>query len=190
MKKLLLGSFLAASILAGNALSKEFSLDKSHTNVGFKIKHLQISNVNGNFKDYDAVIDFDSAKFEFNKLQANVKVASINTENKARDAHLQQDDFFKAKTYPNITFTMSKYEKISNEKGKMYGSLNIAGVTKDIVLDTEIGGVIKTDSGKEKAGFTLQGQIKRSDFKFAPDTSSLTLSDEVQINIEAEINEK
>ncbi|EAH4936411.1 polyisoprenoid-binding protein [Campylobacter lari] len=186
MKKILLGSFLAVSILASNALSKEFILDKAHSNVAFKIKHLQISNVNGNFK----VIDFDSAKFEFNKLQANVKVASINTENKARDAHLQQDDFFKAKTHPSITFTMSKYEKISNEKGKMYGSLNIAGVSKDIVLDAEIGGVIKTDSGKEKAGFTLQGQIKRSDFKFAPDTSSLTLSDEVQINIEAEINEK
>lgn len=109
MKKILLGSFLAASILASNALSKEFILDKAHTNVAFKIKHLQISNVNGNFKDYDAVVDFDSTKFEFNKLQANVKVTSINTENKARDAHLQQDDFFKAKTHPNITFY---YEQI------------------------------------------------------------------------------
>ncbi|AJC90624.1 YceI family protein [Campylobacter subantarcticus] len=190
MKKILFGSFLAASILTSSALSKEFSLDKAHTNVAFKIKHLQISNVNGNFKEYEAVIDFDSAKFEFNKLQANIKVASINTENKARDAHLQQDDFFKAKNHPNITFTMSKYEKISDEKGKMHGVLNIAGVSKDIVLETEIGGVIKTDGGKEKAGFTLQGQIKRSDFNFAPDTTSLTLGDEVQISIEAEINEK
>lgn len=190
MKKILFSSCLIALFLTNNSFAKDFVLDKAHSNVAFKIKHLQISNVNGNFKDYDAVIDFDSAKFEFNKLQANIKVASINTENKARDAHLQQDDFFKAKTHPNITFTMSKYEKISNEKGKMYGLLNIAGVSKDIVLDTEIGGVIKTDSGKEKAGFTLQGQIKRSDFKFAPNTSSLTLGDEVQINIEAEINEK
>ncbi|MBX1886651.1 YceI family protein [Campylobacter peloridis] len=190
MKKILFSSCLVALFLTNNSFAKDFVLDKAHSSVAFKIKHLQISNVNGNFKDYDAVIDFDSAKFEFNKLQANIKVASINTENKARDAHLQQDDFFKAKTHPNITFTMSKYEKISNEKGKMYGLLNIAGVSKDIVLDTEIGGVIKTDSGKEKAGFTLQGQIKRSDFKFAPNTSSLTLGDEVQINIEAEINEK
>ncbi|QOR01892.1 YceI family protein [Campylobacter sp. 2014D-0216] len=190
MKKLFFSSLVAVSILTSATFAKDFSLDKAHTSVAFKIKHLQISNVNGNFKDYDATIDFDSANFEFKKLQANIKVASINTENKARDAHLQQDDFFKAKAHPNITFTMSKYEKISNEKGKMYGALNIAGVSKDIVLETEIGGVIKTDSGKEKAGFTLQGQIKRSDFNFAPDTTSLTLGDEVQINIEAEINEK
>ncbi|AJC86278.1 YceI family protein [Campylobacter sp. RM16704] len=190
MKKILLSSIIVGSLVSINVFAKEFNLDKAHSNVAFKIKHLQISNVNGNFRDYDAMIDFDSSNFKFNKLQANVKVASINTENKARDTHLQQDDFFNAKTHPNITFTMSKYEKISNEKGKMYGLLNIAGISKDIILDTEIGGIIKTDNGKEKAGFTLQGQIKRSDFNFAPKTSTLTIGDEIQINIEAEINEK
>ncbi|WP_139451793.1 YceI family protein [Campylobacter armoricus] len=190
MKKFLLGSVIIASLVNVNIFAKDFNLDKTHSNVAFKIKHLQISNVNGNFKDYNADIDFDSSSFQFNKLEAKIKVSSINTDNKARDAHLQQDDFFKAKTYPDIIFTMDKYEKISNEKGRMYGNLNIAGVSKKIVLDTEIGGVIKTDSGKEKAGFTLQGQIKRSDFSFAPETSTLTLGDEIQINIEAEMNEK
>ncbi|MCR6578903.1 YceI family protein [Campylobacter insulaenigrae] len=190
MKRILIGSLVFATLLSNASLAKEFIIDQAHSNVGFKIKHLQISNVNGNFKTYNANIDFDNKEMKFNKLEAKINVTSINTENKARDTHLLQSDFFNAKTYPEMTFTMSKYEKISNEKGKMHGSLNIAGISKDIVLDTEIGGVIKTDKGKEKAGFNLQGEIKRSDFKFAPNTPTLTLSDEIQINIEIEMNEK
>lgn len=190
MKKILFSSVLAASLLVSNALAKEFYIDKAHSNVGFKIKHLQISNVNGNFKDYDALIDFDSKNYSFNKLEAKMKVSSINTENQTRDNHLQQDDFFKAQKYPSVEFVMKKYEKISNEKGKMIGTLSIAGVSKEISLDTEIGGVIKTDSNKEKAGFTLKANIKRSDFNFAPNTSTITLSDDIALNIEMEINEK
>ncbi|EJK3636446.1 YceI family protein, partial [Campylobacter jejuni] len=111
-------------------------------------------------------------------------------ENQTRDNHLQQDDFFKAKKYPDMTFTMKKYEKIDNEKGKMTGTLTIAGVSKDIVLDTEIGGVVKGKDGKEKIGFSLNGKIKRSDFKFAASTSTITLSDDINLNIEVEANEK
>ncbi|WP_291951801.1 YceI family protein [Campylobacter sp.] len=190
MKKILLSSLALASILSSVSLAKEFVIDQAHSNIGFKIKHLQISNVNGNFKTYNAEINFDDKEMKFNKLDAKINIASINTENKTRDAHLLQNDFFNAKVYPEMTFIMSKYEKISNEKGKMYGKLNIAGVSKEIILDTEIGGVIKTDKGKEKAGFNLQGKIKRSDFKFAPNTSTTSLSDEIQINIEVEMNEK
>ncbi len=89
-----------------------------------------------------------------------------------------------------MTFTMKKYEKIDNEKGKMTGTLTIAGVSKDIVLDTEIGGVVKGKDGKEKIGFSLNGKIKRSDFKFATSTSTITLSDDINLNIEVEANEK
>lgn len=190
MKKILLSSLLAVSLLSTGLFAKEYTLDKAHTDIGFKIKHLQISNVKGNFKDYSAVIDFDPKSAEFKKLEATIKVASVNTENETRDNHLRQDDFFKAKKYPNMTFTMKKYEKISNEKGKMIGTLTLAGVSKDISLETEIGGFAKGKDGKEKVGFSLSGKIKRSDFKFAPNTSTLTLGDEVKLDIEAEANEK
>ncbi|EQB0018715.1 YceI family protein [Campylobacter jejuni] len=190
MKKVLLSSLVAVSLLSTGLFAKEYTLDKTHTDVGFKIKHLQISNVKGNFKDYSAVIDFDPASAEFKKLEAIVKIASVNTENQTRDNHLQQDDFFKAKKYPDMTFVMKKYEKIDNEKGKMTGTLTIAGVSKDIVLDTEIGGVAKGKDGKEKIGFSLNGKIKRSDFKFAASTSTITLSDDINLNIEVEANEK
>lgn len=89
MKKILLSSLVAASLLSAGLFAKEYTLDKTHTDVGFKIKHLQISNVKGNFQDYDAVIDFDPASFEFKKLEATIKVASVNTDNQTRDNHLQ-----------------------------------------------------------------------------------------------------
>ncbi|EKQ4759490.1 polyisoprenoid-binding protein [Campylobacter coli] len=185
MKKILLSSLVAASLLSAGLFAKEYTLDKTHTDVGFKIKHLQISNVKGNFQDYDAVIDFDPASFEFKKLEATIKVASVNTDNQTRDNHLQQNDFFKAKQFPNMTFVMKKYEKIDNEKGKMTGTLTITGVSKDVVLDTEIGGTAK---GRWKS--SLNGKIKRSDFNFAPGTSTITLSDDINLNIEVEANEK
>ena len=190
MKKIFLSSFLAASLLSSGLFAKEYVLDKTHSDVGFKIKHLQISNVKGNFKDYDAVIDYDPQSAEFKKLEANIKVSSINTENKNRDEHLQKNDFFKAQQFSQMTFVMKNYQKISNEKGKMNGTLTIAGVSKDIVLDTEIGGTAKTKDGKEKVGFSLSGQIKRSDFNFAPESSTVTLGDEVNLDIEVEANEK
>ncbi|EAL9108944.1 polyisoprenoid-binding protein, partial [Campylobacter coli] len=94
------------------------------------------------------------------------------------------------KQFPNMTFVMKKYEKIDNEKGKMTGTLTITGVSKDVVLDTEIGGTAKGKDGKEKVGFSLNGKIKRSDFNFAPGTSTITLSDDINLNIEVEANEK
>lgn len=190
MKKLLFSSLLVASLLSSTLMAKDYVLDKTHTDVGFKIKHLQISNVKGNFKDYDAVIDFDPATYEFKKFEAKVKVASVDTDNKTRDNHLLQDDFFKAKSHPEMSFVMKKYEKTSDSEGKMSGTLTIAGVSKDIVFDTEIGGIAKGKDDKEKVGFTLESEIKRSDFKFAPSTSNLTLGDEVKISVEVEANEK
>lgn len=190
MKKLFLTAIATALLLCSSLLAKDYTLDKTHTDVSFKIKHLQISNVRGNFKDYDAVIDFDPQSKEFKRLEATIKVASVDTDNKTRDNHLQQDDFFKAKKFPDMTFVMKKYEKSGDDRGKMTGILTIAGVSKEIVLDTEIGGVIKLDSMKEKIGFSLKGLIKRSEFNFAPSTKTITLGDEIWLDIEVEANEK
>ncbi|WP_104722578.1 YceI family protein [Helicobacter mesocricetorum] len=190
MKKVLLGSLVAISLLSTGALAKEYNLDKVHTDVGFKIKHLQISNVKGNFDDYSATIDFDPMSAEFKKLKAIIKTASIDTDNESRDDHLRQDDFFKVKKYPDMTFVMKKYEKIDNQTGKMTGTLTLAGVSKDITLETEIGGIVKDKDGKERVGFSLNGKIKRSDFKFASSVPTLTVGDDIYLNIELEVIEK
>lgn len=185
MKKVLFSSLLAAFMLS-SVVAKEYSIDKSHTDLGFKIKHMGISNVKGNFKDYEGLVNFENG--EFKKATAKIRVASIDTDSSARDKHLQQDDFFKAKAHPEITFEMTKYEKISNESGKMTGNLTMAGVTKEITLNAEIGGTAKGRDGKEKMGFSLSGKINRLDFKVGE--KSAMLGDEINLQIEVEANEK
>ncbi|TQR58167.1 YceI family protein [Campylobacter troglodytis] len=186
MKKILFASALVASLFSSNLVAKEYVIDKAHSTVGFKIKHLSISNVTGLFKDYDALIDYENG--EIKRLEAKVKVASVNTENKGRDDHLQKDDFFNAKKYPEITFTMKSFKKVKNS-AKIVGTLNLVGVSKDIELDADIGGTAE-QRGVEKLGFSLSGKIKRSDFKFAPGSSTVALGDDVFINIEVEANAK
>ena len=189
MKKILFSLTLVASVLLVAANAKVYEIDKTHTNVGFKIKHLMISTVNGNFKEYNGAIDFDPKAFTFNSFEGSVKVASINTENKSRDAHLQENDFFKAKKHPELTFKMKKYQKKNDKSGTMIGDLSIAGVKKEVKFDKEIGGVAQV-RGKEKVGFSLRGTIKRSDFDFAPSSKEATLGNEVQIIIDVEADAK
>lgn len=186
MKKLIL--LVAVSLLGSMLLAKDFDIDKVHSNVGFKIKHFGINNVNGNFRDYDGLIDFDENSKTFKSIKATIKVDSINTDNEMRDNHLKSDDFFKANKYPEITFVMKSYQKSSDSEGKINGTLTIAGVSKNITLDAEIGGLINIE-GKQKLGFSLSGTIKRSEFNFAPNTSSVILGDEIKLQIEIESTE-
>ena len=190
MKAKFLSLVSAVCVFGSLAFAQEYIVDKAHSQVGFKIKHLQITNVNGKFKDYDAVIDFDKNKNIFNKLQANIKIASVDTDNKTRDNHLQQADFFDSKKFPDMIFVMKKYKKEDNENGKVIGDLTISGVTKEVVLDTEIGGVAKGKDGKERIGFSMSGKIKRSNFNLAPKSSNIALGDDVKISIEVEAYEK
>ena len=187
MKKIFFSLALASCVFVASANAKAYEVDKTHTNIGFKIRHLGISTVNGDFKEYGGSIDFDPKSFVFNSFEGYTKVSSINTENKSRDSHLQEDDFFKAKKYPELTFKMKKYQKKNNKKGTMIGDLSIAGVTKEVKFDTEIGGVTEY-KGKEKIGFSLRGSIKRSDFNFA--SGANTLGDEVEIIIDMEADAK
>lgn len=188
-KKRVLGAcLLAFCLLAPSLFAKPYQIDKVHSRVGFQIKHLQISHVQGDFKDYSAVIDFDPAHATFKRLEATIKAASVDTANQNRDDDLRSDSFFKVQKFPHITFVMQKYQKIDPENGRVFGTLSIAGVAKKVVLNAQIGGVAKQD-GQEKVGFSLHGKIKRSDFKFAPGESTLTIGDEVTLNIEVEAAE-
>ncbi|TSA81125.1 YceI family protein [Helicobacter mehlei] len=187
--KKIIGLSLLSWVLFNPLLAKPYQIDKAHTHVGFKVKHLQISRVMGDFKDYSAVIDFDPSKHTFNKLEAIIKVASVDTDNQNRDAHLRTDDFFKVEKYPEIHFVMEKYQKINAQNGQVEGTLSIAGVSRKVKLKAEIGGVVQQD-GKEKIGFSLSGQIKRSDFKFAPQVGKAKIGDVVTLNIEVEAAQK
>ena len=150
-----------ASILASGALyAATFNVDKSHSNVGFKVKHMMISTVSGEFNDFKGSFEYDEETNTLESLNGVVEVKSIDTANTKRDNHLKQSDFFAADKYPQITFDL---DKIDGDKA--YGKLTMRGVTKDVVLDVETAGAtIKDPWGNTRTGLTLTGEIDRFDY--------------------------
>lgn len=140
---------------------------------------LRLSNVVGSFKKVDAQIDADGEKL--NKLSATIKTASVFTDNDARDKHLQSADFFDANKYPDMKFEMTEFTG-----DKVKGSLTIKDITKPVELEYEFGGKTTDNKGKEHIGFSLEGEVKRSEFNFAPESGELTLGDKIKINVEVE----
>lgn len=153
--KLGLASALTASALFGGT----YNVDKSHSNVGFKVKHMMISNVTGNFNNFSGSFEYDEKTNTLKSLNGTIEVKSINTANEKRDNHLKESDFFAADKYPEITFTLNKVED-----DKAYGKLTMRGVTKDVVLDLETNGVIKDPWGNTRAGIVLEGKVNRFDY--------------------------
>ena len=183
MKKFLLSLSVSALVL-GLANAGEFELDKTHTSVNFKIKHMQVSNVRGSFKEFEATkIDFDTTTNKLNAFEAVVKSASIDTANDKRDTHLKAPDFFDSAKFVDIKFVA---KNITDDK--MIGELTMRGVTQEIELDYDFGGVAKTKDGKNKIGFSLEGEIDRT--AYGVGEAGAMLGSEVKIEIEVEANEK
>ncbi|WP_228254724.1 YceI family protein [Halarcobacter bivalviorum] len=189
MSKILLSSALAMTL----ANATPHTLDNMHTDVGFSVKHLMITNVKGNFTDYEGKIDFDYKTKTFNALEAKIKATSVNTGIEKRDNHLRSDDFFAAAKYPEITFKMKSY-KADGDEGVMTGDLTIRGITKEVELDVEDIATIKDLEGNNRVGFTLEGKINRMDFDLkwnkALEFGGVAVSETVKLIVEVQAVEK
>jgi polyisoprenoid-binding protein YceI len=177
----------------GLANASEYKLDNSHTAVGFSVKHLMITNVKGDFKNYDAKIDFDKATKNFKSFSANVDTASIDTGIEKRDAHLKSEDFFSSEKFPKMTFVMKSYE-VDGDEGKMKGDLTIRGITKPVVLEVDDLATIKDFDGNNRIGFSLEGKINRMDYDLkwnkVLETGGVAVGEEVKIIVDVEAVEK
>ena len=139
--------------------------DPPHTSIGFNVKYLMITDVFGEFKTYDAKVEIDETTKELIGVEADIKVASLTTENSKRDGHLKSPDFFDVTKFPSITFKSKKVKKLGENKYEMIGDLTIKGITKTITLKGEYTGFI--DAGKmggKRIGYTAEGIINRKDF--------------------------
>ncbi len=166
-------------------------LDPTHSELGFKIKHLMITNVSGAFNRFDVQTETSSDDFSQALVEANVEVASINTNNSQRDEHLRNADFFAADAHPYISFKSTKVEKVDNETFHLYGDLTIKETTKPVKLAVEHSGIAKDPWGNVKAGFTINGKINRKDwginYNAALETGGVMLGEEVKINGEIQL---
>ena len=172
-------SVAAIAFLSVGANAAEYALDKAHSNVGFKIKHMGVSTTNGKFKEFDGVIDADGERL--NKLSGVIKTASVDTANEMRDKHLNSPDFFDSDKFPEMKFEMTEFKD-----DKVIGNLTIKDVTKPVEFEYDFGGTSADPKGKEHIGFSLEGKIKRSDFNFAPNSSTAMLGDDIKITIDIE----
>jgi len=181
IEKLGLISILTAGVLyAGN-----YNVNVAHSNVGFKIKHMMISNVKGQFDKFNSTFEYDEKTKKILSLSAEVDASSINTAQAKRDGHLKSADFFDVAKYPTITFILTKIEN-----DKAYGKLTMHGITKNIILDFENNGMGKDPYGNTRVGLSLSGKLNRKDFGLvynsALETGGVLIGENVKLDIEVE----
>jgi polyisoprenoid-binding protein YceI len=166
-------------------------VDPMHSELGFKIKHLMISNVSGMFSDFEATVLTENEDFSTAKVKAKIKAASVNTNNKQRDQHLQNGDFFEVEKYPDIDFESTKIEKVNEGEFNVYGNLTLKAITRPVKLNVEYSGVTKDPWGGQRAGFSITTKIVRSqfglNFNSVLETGGLALGDEVKISSEVQL---
>jgi len=175
--------------------TKKWVVDPMHSEIQFKVKHLMITNVTGSFDKFDVSAETEDEDFMKAKISFSADVDSISTGNEQRDAHLKSADFFDAANNPQIKFVATKYENVDNDGSyELYGDLTIRGITKNVKLDVEFGGVVKDPYGNTKAGFTINGKIKRKDFGLhwdaVTEAGGIVVSDEVRIMCEIQLIEQ
>jgi polyisoprenoid-binding protein YceI len=151
-----------------------------------------ITNLKGSFKEFDASIYTTGSDFATAEIDCWINVASIDTGNPDRDAHLKSADFFDVESFPQISFKADTYEKVDGDGSfELWGELVIKGISKKIKLDVEFGGVVKDPWGNEKAGFTINGKIKRKDwglnYNAALETGGVLISEDVTISCEVQL---
>ena len=168
-------SFDEATTTAIDDITGDYTLDVSHSRLGFVARHAMVTKVRGQFGAFSGTATIDEATPASSKVDLTIDVTSIDTGNADRDGHLKSPDFFDAEKYPTITFKSTKVEAAGDKKLRVIGDLTIKGVTKQVVLDTTINKVGEQPMAKRAAaGFDATTTIKRSDFgvdKYAPNVS-------------------
>jgi polyisoprenoid-binding protein YceI len=169
---------------------KQLVIDPAHSDLGFKIRHLMVSNVKGMITDYSGGMKYSMDNMEDAEIRFEAEVKSISTGNSDRDAHLNGEDFFNTERFPKMYFE-STHMNLDN--GKMKGEMTIKETTKEVELNVEYNGKSVDPWGNTKHGFEITGAINRSDFDLtwnAPlETGGLLLSDEVKLTLDVQMLE-
>jgi polyisoprenoid-binding protein YceI len=166
-----------------------WQVDATHSQAVFGVRHMVVSTVRGHFDIIRGTIEFDEAHPENASIEAEAEVASINTRDKNRDAHLRSPDFFDAEKYPVISFKSTKVERAGDDY-KVTGDFTMHGVTRPVVFDVQYGGTVKDPYGLLRTGFNGRTKINRKDWGLTYgallETGGAIVGDEVKIEFELE----
>src|SRR5580692_12368159 len=169
----------------------KWDFDHAHSSIDFTVRHLLVSKVRGRFTKWTGTIEIDEQDIARSRFDVAIDVASVDTREPQRDAHLRSGDFFEVDKHPQMTFKSTRVEPRGKDRLTVTGDLALRGVTREVVLDVERSGVIAKDPwGKRRAGFTATTTINRKDygvsFNQVLDAGGLALSEEVAVTIEIE----
>jgi polyisoprenoid-binding protein YceI len=172
---------------------RTWKIDSIHSDVKFKVKHLLISTVNGQFKTFDAEIKSGNDDFTNAEIKFEADVNSIDTGNEMRDNHLKSEDFFDADNHPKMTFVSKSFNKIADGKYELSGDMTIRGNTKPVKLNVEYNGKAAGMDGVEVAGFEITGTLNRFDFGLhwnaLTEAGGMAVGKDIKLEIFAEMKE-
>ena len=178
-----------------SAAASTWVIDAEHSSVQFKVKHLMVSNVKGEFKKFSGALTIDDADITRSKVDVTIDATSIDTGNAKRDEHLRSPDFLDVAKNPTLKFVSTKVAKTGNGTLKVTGTLMLHGVSREVVLDVEgPTSAIKDPWGNTKRGASATTKINRKDFGLtwnkALETGGVVVGDEVAITLEVELLKK
>jgi polyisoprenoid-binding protein YceI len=170
----------------------KWSIDQAHSEIGFKVKHLMIANIKGMFKTFDASIYTTGNDFTTVVVDLWIDATSIETGDLKRDEHLKSADFLDVARYKQLTFTASTMSQMAvNGNYELWGELTIKGITKNVKMDVQLGGIVNEPLGRERAGFNISTSINRMDWGLnwnTPiETGGFLLGDEILISVDLEL---
>ena len=157
-------SLPSARRASGLPAAGTYALDAAHTTVGFRIRHMGLAFVEGEFDGFEGAIAFDPADIAATSVQATIQTTTVDTDVDARDGHLRTADFFDVATYPTMTFRSTGVQPTGPTTFRLAGDLTLHGVTRPVTLDVTAAGPISDPRGGTRAGFHAEGEIDRRDF--------------------------
>jgi polyisoprenoid-binding protein YceI len=168
-----------------------WAIDPAHSEISFKVKHLVVTTLTGKFDAFSGSLHTTEADFANASISFTADINSINTGNADRDGHLKSDDFFNAAAFPTLSFNSTSFTKVSDNTYKLIGDITLRDLTQSIELTAEFGGTAIDPWGQTKAGFELNGKLKRKDFGLKWDTlteaGGAVVSDEVKLHLNVQL---
>jgi len=177
--------------MSATAVKTVWGIDPSHSEIQFKVRHMMISTVTGNFNKFEGSIEVEGDTFENAIVNFTADIDSISTNNEQRDGHLKSDDFFNAEQFPKLTFVGTSFTKTEDSLYALTGDLTIRDVTKTVTLQAAYQGTMVDPWGNTKAGFEINGQINRKEFNLmwsvVTEAGGIVASEEVKLHLNVQV---
>jgi polyisoprenoid-binding protein YceI len=169
-------------------LTGDYTIDPAHSRIGFAVRHAMVTNVRGQFAEYEGTLHLDGAVPANSSATLVIKVASIDTNQAQRDEHLRTGDFFAAETYPEVTFRSTSAERVNGDTYRLHGSLTIKDVTRPVSLDLEFTGAATDVYGANRVGFEGGATVDRTEwgltYNAALETGGVLIGEKVKLTLD------